>query len=877
MQLTQRLGLGRVFSLVTGALAAVMLLSACGSEHPDLQPGGSGNPFPAASLNSTADVQQPAPGESSTLTVRMQLSKAAPEAGSVMVNTVSDTARAGVHYTAFEQRVSFDKGATSASFEIEILDGNGETEEVAFAVTLSNGTNVLLDQGTNISQTVTIMPNAATVYPEVSLTGPSDVTAPPFSSSERVISLQVELSEPAVSPATVKVESINSTARANIHYAPVNETLSFAAGEWLKTIDVEILHAPDETEVVSFEVIVASANNVDLGASTTLRHAITISPNDSGGFPQATITGPAEVKAPINNATRRVLTLQVELSDPATSPATLNLKSANSTAQSGVHFSEVDESVFFAEGEWLKTIDVSILYAPNETEEVSFNVAIASGDNVDLAGSDSLTHTIAILAPEPPAEPELAALSLPDTLSYRAPRAGRGTIDYPVVLTLDQAMTQDGSLTLRTVEGSAAAGVNFEAFETTFAVAQGDREIPFTLSLLEDPSQMENLEFQILAATAENLELPDERSITVEVINVNSESSLPTPTLSWTSVTELYEPRVDERTYNLLLPLSEPAPQAGSVTLKTEGATALAGEHFVAFEQTFDVLAGDTEVMLPVTLLRPAGGMAEPLEFYLQASQAVNLELPSARDFALTITPTEADVIPVADLQLPSIVEVPEPFQDVGSVTYTLWLHLSTPATEDGSVLVRTVDGTALSGRSYTAINSQTVNFSKGDEIVRVDVEVLFDAIGAAGKEFTLEFINAQGVKLPENRSMTVQIRASGVERPELQLPDEIVFKRPPAGVWKEVVIILPLDRPAILPGTLYTRVNEGTAVVNRDFVGVGTMFNFVKHQNELGIIFDIFGTGSGDREFTIVAIQGDNLVLPDSTEGRTIRVVIED
>lgn len=636
MQWTKQFSGSAFLKPVLAVLALMALISGCGSEYPDQQPGGSANPYPTVSLLTSSEVSQPAAGQSTALQVRIQFSNPAPAAGSISVATTSGTARAGTHYSTFNETITFAEGASSAQFSVDILDGNGDTADVSFQIQITGAVNATL--GTNTTQTVTIY-------------------------------------------------------------------------------------------------------------STT------------------------EVVDPTNQA----------------------------------------------------------------------------------------------------------SLNLPQNLSFRAPRIGRNSIEYPIVFTLSEPSPVAGEIKLRTVEGSAEAGVNFEAFDTVLPVAAGAREVVFSVTLLADANQTENLEFALLAETATNVQLPTTRTVPVTVINVNGETTGGVPTISWPTVTELYEPTSGTATFNLLLPFSTPASQAGSFRLATRSASALAGEHFVAFSEQIDFVAGDTEVLVPVTLSRAPLGMTEPLSFYLQISAATNVTLPNPRELELTILPVSVSAPSIAQLQLNTLVEVPEPFSDGSPVTYSLMLNLTRPAPTAGSVKVRSVDGTALQGRNYTAINDHVITFAEGDQGLYVDIEVLFDSLGPDGKEFTLEFTDAEGIELPENRSMTVLIRPSGLALPVLKAPKTVTFQRPDDGTSFDVSLVLPFDRAAILAGLIELSVNQGSAIEGRDFSGILDEYAFAKHDDEIVIDLTLVGSAyTEERQFTLVVTKASNLQLGNSTEERTITIIIE-
>lgn len=596
-----------------------------------------------------------------------------------------------------------------------------------------------------------------------------------------------------------------------------------------------------------------------------------------GGNPHPAISvfSSAEVTQPAAGTTTN-LTVRIQFSNAAPEAGSINVATVSDTARAGIHFTALNSDVNFNKGATSAQFVVEILDGEGDVNDTNFSVQLLGATNAEL-GSVT-TQTVTILSNSDPVEPgEQANLNLPQSLSFRAPRAGRGSIDYPVVFTLDKPAPTSGSVTFKTVDGSAEAGVNFSAFETTVNVAAGARELLLEITLLEDANQTENLEFSLLAVTATNIELPVTRAVPITVLNVNGGAGAANPTISWPSVTELYEPTTATARNMLLLPLSAPAAQVGSVRLRTESASALAGQNFAAFDQVFDIQVGDTELMVPVDLLRTAHGLAEPVAFYLQISEAANVQMPNPRDLELTILPTSVEAPPAAELQLPNLVELPEPIEVNGDVTYTLWLPLSIPAPADGSVLVRSVDGTALRDYNYRPIDDQLINFSAGDEVIRVDVDILYDNLTVDGKEFTLEFTNADGVQLPESRSMTILIRPSGETLPTLEVPSEITFQRPDDGTQFVVSLVLPFDRAAILAGDINLVVNQGSAIEGRDFSGLVNQYSFAKHDDELAIPFTLVGSNYDEnRQFTIVVERASNLQLGTSTEERTITVIIE-
>lgn len=599
---------------------------------------------------------------------------------------------------------------------------------------------------------------------------------------------------------------------------------------------------------------------------------------ENNPFPTVALAAVSEVTQPAANSTTRV-TVQINLSRPAPAAGSVRLRTVNGSAQAGTHFTEFDSSVTFAAGERLATAEIVILDGAGEPSTVQFSVAVVSGSNVDLAGSSALSQPITIVPavvenPDNGETPPAATpnLQLPNELTFNAPRPGRAQVDYPVVFTLDTPAASAGSVTLQSVEGTAEAGTNFVALNEVVSVAEGARELAFTLSVLGDANQTSNLEFSLLAMSAENIALPEQRSVAVTIVNANNEFAA--PTLALPSLTELPAPNSGSREYQLLMALSVPAPQAGSVQVRSQELSAQAGVHFTGFANEITFAAGATEIFLPVTVNHVAN-LDTAVDFVVQLSAPVNLQLPSAQEFTLSIQPAVGSVV-VPELQLPAVISVPEPRASVAAVDYEFWLPLSQPASADGAVLVRTFAGSALAGVNYTAINNQRIEFNAGDDIVRVPLEVLHEGGLDAAKELQLQFSGAENLVLPASRSLTIAIGGADGELPLVSIDNELEVVRPPEGEETTITVVLPLTPAAILPGELRLAVNQGSALIGRDITAIASAVSFARGDYEVVLTFNLIGSfATADRTFSLVLTEASNAILPSSFVERQINVTI--
>ncbi|MCH8492831.1 MAG: hypothetical protein LAT53_06320 [Idiomarina sp.] len=594
-------------------------------------------------------------------------------------------------------------------------------------------------------------------------------------------------------------------------------------------------------------------------------------------YPTVSLGGVGEVQQPALGASR-MYTLQLELSRAAPAVGSVRLRSVNGTALGGEHFAPLDRVVNFAEGERLVSTAIEILDGGAAANGGSFTVSVVSGVNLDINGSSALNHQITITPrPQQPdtgvePEPVVANLQLPSELSLRAPRASRGSVEYPIVFTLDAPTASAGSVTLQSVDGSAEADTHFTTLNETIAVPAGAQEVAFAITLLHDANQSSNLEFSILAVRSENISLPSERSVPVTVVNSNDE--LATPSLALPSLTELYAPPAGSRDYQLLMALSAPASQAGSVQVRSQELTAQAGVHFQSVDNEITFAAGATEILLPVTV-NHVNNETEVVAFAVQLSAPVNVQLPSTQQFNITIQPSaNTEVVP--ELQLPAVINVPEPREAVGAVEYEFWLALSQPASKDGSVVVRTFAGSALAGINYTAIENQRIEFAAGDDIVRVPLEVLYEGGLLEAKELQLQFSHAENVLLPASRSFAVAIGGADSELPSVSIDTELEVVRPPEGVNSTITVVLPLTPAAILPGELRLVVNQGSALFGRDITAIPSAVTFARGDREVAITFTLVGSfATADRTFSLVFTEASNAILPISFSERQINVTI--
>ncbi|MCE2808932.1 MAG: S8 family serine peptidase [Planctomycetaceae bacterium] len=196
------------------------------------------------------------------------------------------------------------------------------------------------------------------------------------------IEFKVTLSAPLTQQSTVNYGTSNGTAAAGLDYTSTSGTLTFAPGETVKPILVDLINdnlvEPNETFFVDLSGVSSSA--VALGTS---RATGTIVNDDST---QISIN---DVAALENAGTFR---FTVSLSRPSASTVTVRVATANGTARSGKSgdYNAISGTLSFAPGVVSQTVSVTVrndtTVEPNET----FFVNLSSASGATIADSQGI-------------------------------------------------------------------------------------------------------------------------------------------------------------------------------------------------------------------------------------------------------------------------------------------------------------------------------------------------------------------------------------------------------------------------------------------------------------------------------------------------------
>ncbi len=292
----------------------------------------------------------------SAVLVDLTLASAAVVPVTVDVATADGTATsADSDYTPVAgQQVSFAIGETTKQVSIDVTgDTNIEVDEVFSLVASNPSTGLLLIDDTG---EVTITNDDAPPIIDVSLADDSVTEGNVGQTTPATV--VVTLSQNAVVPVSVDLSTADDSATAaDSDFTPIaNQTVTFAAGESSKSVDIDILgddvYEFDET----FQVVVSnpspSLNVVDGTADVTIV-------NDDALPTLSVLVGDASIVE--GDAGAANVSVDVNLSSPAVVPVTVDVATADGTATTADgDYDAHSETVSFGVGETTKQVLIPV-------------------------------------------------------------------------------------------------------------------------------------------------------------------------------------------------------------------------------------------------------------------------------------------------------------------------------------------------------------------------------------------------------------------------------------------------------------------------------------------------------------------------------------
>ena len=174
--------------------------------------------------------------------------------------TTDATAAAGADYTATSGTATIPAGATTATVEVALVDDSTYETDETFTLDLSAEFNAILG---DVQATGTIIDDDP--EPTVSIAG-SSVTE--GNVGTKAMTFTATLSNPSAFASDADWATADGTATAGVDYTAATGTVSFAPGETVAQITVDVLGDTDAEPDETFSVTLSAPNGLTLGTST---------------------------------------------------------------------------------------------------------------------------------------------------------------------------------------------------------------------------------------------------------------------------------------------------------------------------------------------------------------------------------------------------------------------------------------------------------------------------------------------------------------------------------------------------------------------------------------------------------------------------------
>ena len=244
---------------------------------------------------------------------------------------------------------------------------------------LQMGNIVALDKDTQAKWQGLLSGNTVPSTPTVSV---GSVSKAEGNSGTSNMAFTVNLSKASSTPVTVQYATSNGTATAETDYVSTSGTLTFAAGETSKTVNVVVNGDATAEQNENFTLTLSNPSGATIGAGTATG---TITDDDTPP-PAPTVSIGNASKSEGNSGTSN-MTFTVTLSKAATSAVSVQYATSNGTATAGSDYVSGSGTLTFAAGETSKTVNIGVNGdAVNEPDE-TFVVTLSAPSGVTIAGA----------------------------------------------------------------------------------------------------------------------------------------------------------------------------------------------------------------------------------------------------------------------------------------------------------------------------------------------------------------------------------------------------------------------------------------------------------------------------------------------------------
>ena len=432
-----------------------------------------------------AVVSEGVAGGAVTLTFRLSAASTAP--ATVNWWTWDAMAQAGRDYTAVASTpLVFAPGEVVKTVTIPLLADTAVEEPEHFIVRLSGASGLIVDDPMAV---VTIIDNDATARAPVAAVG--DVAV---DEGDGVARFVITLDQAATAPVTVSYRTLDGSAASGSDYTGRTGSVTFAAGETAKAVDVAILNdATAETEeAFTFQLSgISGPAGAAIGDGEALG-TIGLSDGTRAATPRLSVS-----TLPATEGGNNAATVIFRLDRPSASQTSVTWTTADGTAVSTSDYRWIpSNTLVFAPGETLKTVQVPLYWDRLDEATETFQISLSNPVGLTLAAT---SVPVQILDNDP------SRVAVAVTTPELAEGTGSGSTTLTFVLTRDGATSAgqgvDWTVVPRSGSGPDAAdfGGTLPSGRVVFAAGQTSQTV--TIAIARDALVEADESFDIVLST----------------------------------------------------------------------------------------------------------------------------------------------------------------------------------------------------------------------------------------------------------------------------------------------------------------------------------------------------------------------------------------
>ena len=645
---------------------------------------------------------------------------------------------------------------------------------------------------------------------------------------------------------TVRVDyaTRDGTARAGSDYTATSGTLTFQAGDTVKTVSVPVT---DDAVQDTPETLTLRLSNADPPYDTTSV--------DWGSEEQGVLVVDSVATGTIRNTEDQAEPRTVSVSDASAAEGdsavftvslsaasdgevTVDYATSDGTAMAGSDYTATSGTLAFQAGEVTKTISVPITEDAEDDGGETFTLTLSNASGAGL-GDGEATGTIRNTG----TAAELSA-DFPES-AYTSKRHA-GSDDRPqVVVTFSEAVADfDGNTPSVTVTG--ASGLSVQAHTEDgldnayvfFMTPDGDGDVTFTL--VADAACASG---GICTAGGTVLtQVP--AALTVPGPGAEAGSL---------SVADAEATEEEDAALEFVVTLDPAASDAVTVDYATSDGTATAGEDYTSTSGALTFTAGEVTKTISVPIADDAeddGGET----FTLTLSNASGADLDDA-----TATGTIND----DDESLPAVSVSDATSAEGDAVAFTV--SLSAASSRQVTVEYATSDGTAAAGSDYTA-ESGTLTFAANETSKTVSVATTDDSVDEDDETFTLTLSSPANATLGD-ATATGTINDNDESLPAVSVSDAT------SAEGDAVAFTVSLSAASSQQVTVEYATSGGTATSGTDFTAESGTLTFAANETSktVSVATTDDSVNEEDETFTLTLSSPTNATLGDATATGTI------